>query len=206
MKIVGFEANDGLRLGVVEGDSVIDLQAVDAQVPTNLADVLAQQQRRPQAARRPRQARAGQRPQAAQGHQVRAAGGAARQGHLPRAQLHGARQGGPACATTCRNFRPSSCAARPRWCRTAADHAPEGVRDARLRGRDGGRHRQARQAPDDGQRLFVHRRLFLLQRRLDARIPAQDHAMGHGQEFRLAPAASVPGWSPPTRCRPAARA
>ena len=29
MKIVGFEAGDGLRLGVVEGDQVIDLQAVE---------------------------------------------------------------------------------------------------------------------------------------------------------------------------------
>ena len=29
MKIVGFEADGGSRLGVVEGDQVIDLQAVD---------------------------------------------------------------------------------------------------------------------------------------------------------------------------------
>ena len=40
MKIVGFESSEGLRLGVVEGDQVIDLQAVDAKVPANLADVL----------------------------------------------------------------------------------------------------------------------------------------------------------------------
>src|SRR5437016_965508 len=40
MKIVGFESNEGLRLGVVEGDQVIDLQAVDAKLPVNLADVL----------------------------------------------------------------------------------------------------------------------------------------------------------------------
>ena len=40
MKIVGFESNEGLRLGIVEGDQVIDLQAVDAKVPANLADVL----------------------------------------------------------------------------------------------------------------------------------------------------------------------
>jgi acylpyruvate hydrolase len=39
MKIVGFEA-DGLRLGVVEGDSVIDLQAVDARLPGDLGEVL----------------------------------------------------------------------------------------------------------------------------------------------------------------------
>src|SRR6266852_7252595 len=41
MKIVGFEANGALRLGVVEGDQVIDLQAVDANLPGNLGDVLA---------------------------------------------------------------------------------------------------------------------------------------------------------------------
>src|SRR5712671_4554687 len=42
MKIVGFETNEGLRLGVVEGDNVIDLQAVDVKVPANLAEFLAQ--------------------------------------------------------------------------------------------------------------------------------------------------------------------
>jgi acylpyruvate hydrolase len=41
MKVVGFEADGGLRLGIVEGDSVIDLQAADPKVPVNLADVLA---------------------------------------------------------------------------------------------------------------------------------------------------------------------
>jgi 2-keto-4-pentenoate hydratase/2-oxohepta-3-ene-1,7-dioic acid hydratase in catechol pathway len=41
MKILGFETNEGLRLGVVEGDNVVDLQAVDASLPANLADVLA---------------------------------------------------------------------------------------------------------------------------------------------------------------------
>ena len=40
MKIVGFEANNGVRLGVVEGDNVIDLQAVDASVPGDLGEVL----------------------------------------------------------------------------------------------------------------------------------------------------------------------
>lgn len=40
MKIVGFEADGTLHLGVVQGDSVIDLQAVDPRVPANLADVL----------------------------------------------------------------------------------------------------------------------------------------------------------------------
>ena len=41
MKIVGFEGSGGLRLGVVEGDQVIDLQAVDAKVPSDLGAVLA---------------------------------------------------------------------------------------------------------------------------------------------------------------------
>lgn len=40
MKIVGFEANSGLRLGVVDGDVVVDLQAVDASVPADLGEWL----------------------------------------------------------------------------------------------------------------------------------------------------------------------
>src|ERR1700694_3151369 len=40
MKIVGFEANNGVRLGVVEGDNVIDLQAADANTPSDLGEVL----------------------------------------------------------------------------------------------------------------------------------------------------------------------
>jgi 2-keto-4-pentenoate hydratase/2-oxohepta-3-ene-1,7-dioic acid hydratase in catechol pathway len=41
MKIVGFEAEGGVRLGIVEGDQVIDMQAADPKLPANLADVLA---------------------------------------------------------------------------------------------------------------------------------------------------------------------
>jgi 2-keto-4-pentenoate hydratase/2-oxohepta-3-ene-1,7-dioic acid hydratase in catechol pathway len=40
MKIVGFEADGALHLGVVQGDSVVDLQAVDPRVPPDLAEVL----------------------------------------------------------------------------------------------------------------------------------------------------------------------
>ena len=40
MKIVGFEANGGLHLGVVEGDQVIDLQAVDKSISSDLGEVL----------------------------------------------------------------------------------------------------------------------------------------------------------------------
>ena len=42
MKIVGFETDAGPRLGVVEQDQVIDLQAVDAKTPTDLGALLAQ--------------------------------------------------------------------------------------------------------------------------------------------------------------------
>ncbi|MDQ2955211.1 MAG: FAA hydrolase family protein, partial [Pseudomonadota bacterium] len=40
MKIVGFESAKELHLGIVEGDQVIDLQAVDPKFPTDLAQVL----------------------------------------------------------------------------------------------------------------------------------------------------------------------
>jgi len=42
LKIVGFEKDKALRLGVVDGDSVIDLQAVDARVPSDLGRWLAE--------------------------------------------------------------------------------------------------------------------------------------------------------------------
>ena len=41
MKIVGFIVGGTSHLGVIEGDQVIDLQAVDPNLPSNLADVLA---------------------------------------------------------------------------------------------------------------------------------------------------------------------
>ncbi|HEX2653239.1 MAG TPA: fumarylacetoacetate hydrolase family protein, partial [Xanthobacteraceae bacterium] len=41
MKIVGFESGNGLRLGIIEGDSVIDLQAADPRVPVDLGEWLA---------------------------------------------------------------------------------------------------------------------------------------------------------------------
>lgn len=41
MKIVGFERDRQLHLGVVEGDQVIDLQAVDPKIPADLGEVLA---------------------------------------------------------------------------------------------------------------------------------------------------------------------
>ena len=40
MKIVAFEGQGGPRLGVVEGDTVVDLNAVDGAVPTDLGEWL----------------------------------------------------------------------------------------------------------------------------------------------------------------------
>jgi 2-keto-4-pentenoate hydratase/2-oxohepta-3-ene-1,7-dioic acid hydratase in catechol pathway len=41
MKIVAFEEQGGTRLGVVEGDIVVDLQAADSKVPSDLGEWLA---------------------------------------------------------------------------------------------------------------------------------------------------------------------
>jgi 2-keto-4-pentenoate hydratase/2-oxohepta-3-ene-1,7-dioic acid hydratase in catechol pathway len=40
MNIVSFEANGQMRLGVVEGDAVVDLQAADGSLPSDLGEVL----------------------------------------------------------------------------------------------------------------------------------------------------------------------
>ena len=40
MRIVGFRSDKGLRLGIVENDEVIDLQAVDPGLPNDLGVVL----------------------------------------------------------------------------------------------------------------------------------------------------------------------
>ena len=42
MKVVGFEFNNHLRLGMVEGDNVVDLQEADPKSPTELCEVLRQ--------------------------------------------------------------------------------------------------------------------------------------------------------------------
>ena len=41
MKIVAFEGQGGPHLGVVEGDQVVDLQAVDSKIPSDLGEWLA---------------------------------------------------------------------------------------------------------------------------------------------------------------------
>ena len=42
LKIVGFEKDKALRLGIVDGDSVVDLQAADPRVPSDLGHWLAE--------------------------------------------------------------------------------------------------------------------------------------------------------------------
>ena len=64
MKILGFEADGGWHLGVLEGDELVDLQAVDKTIPGDLGEVLrrhngdlsslrAAAKRAPSTARRP---------------------------------------------------------------------------------------------------------------------------------------------------------
>ena len=57
MKIVGFEANGGLHLGVVEGDQVIDLQAVDPASRATSANACAATTATCRRSRTPRSAR-----------------------------------------------------------------------------------------------------------------------------------------------------
>ena len=96
MKIVGFETNNGVRLGVVEGDNVIDLQAVDANMPTDLGEVLraSNGDLKPLAELAKKAPASARRPLA--GLKYRAAGGQSRQDHLPRPELSRSRQGRPA--------------------------------------------------------------------------------------------------------------
>ena len=184
MKIVAFAGQGGSRLGVVEGDQVIDLQAADAKAPTDLGEWLKANNgdlkplaESPNAHRR---ARASRFP----GLNYALPVGRPGKIFVPRIELPRARQGRRPARQHSKisdhfHARPDFAgAARP------ADRPAASYRDARLRSRDDPRHRQARQAFDRRQRLVLRRRLFLRQRRLGARIPAQDHAMGHGQELR----------------------
>ena len=57
MKIVAFEGQGGARLGIVEGDQVIDLQAADGNAAADLGEMLAKNNGDTAAACRYRQAR-----------------------------------------------------------------------------------------------------------------------------------------------------
>ena len=184
MKIVAFEGQGGPRLGVVDGDTVVDLNAVDSAVPTDLGEwlkrndgdtkPLADIAKRAAAARAP----------AARGLDLPAAHWPAGQGHLPRVELSRARQGRRAARQ--HSKVPDHFYAQPDLAGAArpADHPPASDRDPRLRSGNDPDRRPARQAFDRGRCALVRRRLFVRQRGLGARVPAQNHAMGHGQEFR----------------------
>ena len=184
MKIVGFEAEGGLRLGVVEGDQVIDLQAADPKVPADLGDVLAANngdlkplgdiaKRAPASARRPLKGLKFGLPVARPGKIL----------CLGLNYLEHVKEGSQ------RDNIPKFPTIFMRCLTSMVPHEqpivrPEGVGATRLRGRDDAGRRQAREASDHGERDLLHRGLFLLERRLGARIPAQDHPVGHGQELR----------------------
>ena len=207
MKIVGFQTNEGLRLGVVEGEKVIDLQAVDPKVadqsrPTSWRDNggdlnplgdLAK--RAPASARRP-----------LKGLQARPSGGAPGKiiclglNYLEHVKEGMNRDNVPKFPTIFMRCQTSLRPAR------RADHAPARDRDPRLGSRDGRRRRQARQASDDGQRLFLHRRLSRASTKARSASSSARPRNGTWARTSITPAASAPGWSPPTRCRPAARA
>ena len=116
MKIVGFQTNEGLRLGVVEGEEVIDLQAVDKNAPADLGEWLRRDngdlsplkdlaRRAPASARRPLKGLKYALPVARPGKII----------CLDRIIWSTSRNKPP----TLRNFPRSSCAARPRYCRMA---------------------------------------------------------------------------------------
>ena len=94
MKIVGFEANNGARLGIVEGDNVVDLQAADAQFAGRFGRDLAPKQWRSEASRRLCQECSG-RPRVGPLAGLKFALPVARPGknHLSRAELSRSRQG-----------------------------------------------------------------------------------------------------------------
>ena len=204
MKLMMFEKGKGAALGLVEGNSVIDLAAADP--------VAAQGPQGPDR-RRPRRARLGQsgRGQGAGLRQARARQGQARaahrpagQDHLRRPQLRAARQGRRARHPHLPIVLPARADLAGSG-RRARDPA-QGLQPARLRVRAHHRHRQGRPPHPGGQGARARVRLHALQRRVRARLPAQDLAVDAGQELRRHRARSAPGSSPPTSFRPAPRA
>ncbi len=168
MKFVSFESNNGSRLGVVEGDTVVDLKAIDAKAPGDLGDAL-------------RLGNGDLKPFADLAKKAPAAA------HIPLAGLKFAlpvaRPGKIICLGLNylehvkegpnRDNIPKYASIFFRVLTSMVPHLqpllrPAGVDPARLRSRDGRHRRQAFQAPDHGQFARLHRRLFLLERRLGA--------------------------------------
>ncbi len=184
MKVVGFEAEGGLRLGIVEGDQVIDLQAADPKVPTNLGDALAANngdlkalgdiaKRAPASARRPLKG-------------LRFGLPVARPGKilcLGLNYLEHVKEGSQ------RDNIPKFPTIFMRCLTSMVPHEQPIVRPKVSEQLDYEAEmmlvigKRAKHLTMD-ERHLLHRGLFMLERRVGARIPAQDDAMGHGQEFR----------------------
>ena len=195
MKIVGFEDKGSARLGVVEGDQVIDLQAADAKTPADLGEWLRaqwrSQSRSPISPRRRRPPRAVRSP----GLKFALPVAQARQDHLPRPELPRPRQGRPAEGQHPEipvDLFPHADVA---GAAPAAADAAEEVDPARLRRRAGRDHRQARQASDAGERHRLHRRLCLRQWKARSASISATPRNGAWARISTRPAASGPGWS-----------
>ncbi len=184
MKIVAFEGQGGARLGVVEGDQAIDLQAVDANAPTELGEWLAKNngdvkpladlaKKAPASAHKPLASLTYRLPVGRPGKIV-----CLGLNYLEHVKEGPQRDNLPKFPTVFMRGATSLVAhghpiIRPQVTETLDYEAEMILVD-----------RQARQAFDGCQRAVLHRRLVMRQRRLDPRIPAQDNAMGHGQELR----------------------
>jgi len=118
MKIVGFTTDQGLRLGLIEGDQVVDLQAVDPSVPNDLAAVLRQHNGdlKPLAEIAERATVSAKRPLAVLDYALPVA----RPGKIIcLASTISSTSRKAAMPITCRNFRRCSRAASIRWWRTS---------------------------------------------------------------------------------------
>ena len=160
MKIVAFEGQGGPRLGVVDGDTVVDLNVVDSAVPTDLGEWLRRNDgdTKPLADIAKRAAAAARRPLS--GFTYRLPIG--RPGKVICLGLNylehvkeGAQRDNIPKFPTIYAQPDLAGAARP------ADHPPASDRDPRLRSRNDPDRRPARQAFDRGQCALVRRRLFL---------------------------------------------
>ena len=132
MKIVGFEVNNGVRLGVVDGDNVIDLQMADANVPSDLGEVLRRSNGDLKSlADLAKNAPAFRTPPAGR-TKICAPSRAPRQNHLPGLELSRPRQGGAATRQHSEISLDLLSGAHLDGAAPAADCAAEGINPARL--------------------------------------------------------------------------
>ena len=182
MKLMMFQKGKGAALGLVEGKAVIDLGVADPSLPKDLQGLIAAGPKALAAAK----AAAAKAPASARLvlDAVKPALPIDPSGevHLRRPQLCAARQGGRARHPDLPVLLPARADLAGGGRRTG-DPA-EGIGPARLRVRAHHRHRQRRSPHPRGQGARPRVRLHALQRRLRARLPAQDLAVDAGQELR----------------------